>query len=235
MSKHTIASLSALVMELTTRLTTMEARIVELETVKVIPAVKTQKKQKKQKEIAADEVVSSDTESKKLPNPTGPAAFNAYKTKFIQEHPDVPKDKQLYEATIAYRMEKDNLTREAAEEQFASAKAKRSSKSKKETVVEPVVEPVVRTADSSTYSSNASVKMPWELDTSTTNQMFDDEVREKLDAVKREIDGHTYYISKTNTCFIFKDFTIDSALAVGTYNEKKNTVRLNKDGKSHFA
>ena len=92
MSKHTIASLSALVMELTTRLTTMEARIVELETVKVIPAVKTQKKQK---EIAADEVVSSDTESKKLPNPTGPAAFNAYKTKFIQEHPDVPKDKQL--------------------------------------------------------------------------------------------------------------------------------------------
>ncbi len=237
-TKHTIASLSALVVELTTRLTALEARVVELEATKVTSVVETSllapkaRKPRVQKQKEAVETDSSDSEPKKLSNPTGPAAFNSFKTKFIKEHPDVPKDEQLFEATIAYRMEKDSLTREAAIEQYTAAKVKRSPKSKL-TAPPPVVD---EAPIDTTSSSNASIKMPWEVDTTLTKeQIFDQEVHEKLQAMKKEVDGRTYYISNTNTCFVFIEDTVESALAVGTYNEKKNTVRLNKDGKAHFA
>ncbi len=234
-SKQTVASLAALVEELTTRLTAVEAQLNELKQQPVQPVQPVKQRVRKVKEPKL-ETETSDTE-KKASNPTGPAAFNAFKTKFIQEHPDVPKDKQVYEATIAYRMEKDGVSREDAEAKFAADKAKRTAKPKKEKVVE--TKPVEVEVSTSNVVSSPEVRTQ-PLSSSSSNvanvpRSFEEEVIEKASAVKREINGVVYYIDNTNTALVFPTENIDSMVIVGKFDTETNSVVLNKKGRAYMS
>ena len=116
MSKPTVASLAALVADLTSRLTSMEKEIVSLKTELI-----SLKSGSSPVSITTSE---SQPSMKKGNNPKGPTAYNEQVRQFRIDHPGVTYAFAQTEVSILNIMTKEGLTREQAEKKFAEKKAK---------------------------------------------------------------------------------------------------------------
>jgi hypothetical protein len=287
MSEITVASLAALVANLTAR---FEKEIASLKS--EIISLKSANPKNTLEQV------------KKGNNPTGPTAYNEQVKQYRKENPGVTYAFAQTEVSIQNIMSKEGLTRAQAEVKFAEKKAKLKkplaevkkpveanqkppaevkkpviveqkplAEVKKPIVVEqkpivveqkppvevkkpveanqkPIAEvkkPVVveqkppvevKKPVEANQKPPAEVKKPVIVEQKPPVEVkkqedFEQEVLEKLQAVKKVIGEHTYYISD-NEAYVFPTNDVDDFINVGTFVKKLNNVRLNKDGKKFF-
>jgi hypothetical protein len=211
MSKITVASLAALVAELTTRLTAVESEVTSLKSL-----LQTKNASLKTTPLT----VSEEKPKKKGNNPTGPSAYNKQVKDYVLAHPDVPYETAQIEVSISNWMTRDGLTRAEAEVKIAELKAKRSkSKKQKETEI---------TSVDDSLPNQITISQPLSLFSPST------QVMEKLQATKKIIDDQTYYVDEHQLAYVIPNGVVDDFIIVGKFNSDTNSVKLSKTGKKYF-